>query len=392
MKKIFSPLFILFLSVNVFAQSGSIEFTSSGTFTVPDNVYSVTMEVIGAGGSGGGNGTGGGGGGAYSSGVFAVTPGMVLNIFVGTGGTDEATGTTTVDGFLMATGGSNGVSVPNPEIGGGGNGGVPYGGNIANYFGGQGGGGYYTYFGGGGGGAAGPSGNGGDGGNTIAWIGICLTPGGDGGSGGGAPAGNGGKGAGFTDDFCVITDPAGPGENYGAGGGGGNGNGGLPGNGSNGFARISWCAVDVNTSLTDETITANLADAAYQWIDCGNGNAIMEGETNQSFTATVNGSYAVIVGDGICVDTSACVDITTIVVQEIQDVNYFMTYENPFTDQILIQNANGDEFYSLLNATGQIIWAGQFIEAQNFSSLSTGIYFLKVQNENVSGVLRLMKQ
>ena len=140
MKKIFSPLFILFLSVNVFAQSGSIEFTSSGTFTVPDNVYSVTMEVIGAGGSGGGNGTGGGGGGAYSSGVFAVTPGMVLNIFVGTGGTDETTGTTTVDGFLMATGGSNGVSVPNPEIGGGGNGGVPYGGNIANYFGGQGGG------------------------------------------------------------------------------------------------------------------------------------------------------------------------------------------------------------------------------------------------------------
>lgn len=392
MKKILLPLFILIGGIEIFAQSGSMEFTGSGSFTVPDGVNSVFIEVIGAGGSGGGNGTGGGGGGAYASGEYAVTPLQVMTITIGLGGINEETGTTSVDGLLMATGGSNGVSVPNPEIGGGGNGGVSYGGNIANYFGGTGGGGYYTYFGGGGGGAAGPDGNGGIGGNTIAWTGICLTPGGDGGLSGGAPAGNGGKGAGFTDDFCVVTDPSGMGENYGAGGGGGNGNGGGPGNGANGYCRITWCAVDITTSLAAETITANLADANYQWIDCGNGNVIIEGETNQNYTATVNGSYAVIVADGICADTSACVDITTIVVQGIHDANYFIAYQNPFSEHILIQNTKGDELYTLLNATGQIIWAGQFIETQNFSSLSTGIYFLKVQNENASGVLQLMKQ
>jgi hypothetical protein len=38
-------------------------FTSSGTFTVPANVNTITIEVIGGGGSGGSNGGGGGGGG-----------------------------------------------------------------------------------------------------------------------------------------------------------------------------------------------------------------------------------------------------------------------------------------------------------------------------------------
>lgn len=48
------------------AQSGSQIFTSSGTFTVPDGINLVTIEVIGAGGEGGGNGGGGGGGGGYA--------------------------------------------------------------------------------------------------------------------------------------------------------------------------------------------------------------------------------------------------------------------------------------------------------------------------------------
>jgi len=39
--------------------------------------------------------------------------------------------------------------------------------------------------------------NGSNGGNTIPWTGICVTPGGASGAGGGAPGGAGGKGAGL---------------------------------------------------------------------------------------------------------------------------------------------------------------------------------------------------
>ncbi len=390
MKGFITLFYAIIMISRMNAQSGIADFTSSGIFTVPAGVTSVVIEVVGAGGSGGGNGTGGGGGGAYSSGEYVVTPLQVLDITVGIGGINEETGTTSVDGYLKATGGQNGVSVPNPEIGGGGLGGVPYGGNIYNYAGGEGGGGYYTYFGGGGGGAAGPLGDGGDGGNTIAWTGICLTPGGDAGISGGAPGGNGGKGAGFTDDFCTVSDPSGNGLNYGGGGGGGNGNGGGPGTGANGFCRITWCAVDVTCSVNEETIIANAVDVTYQWIDCNNGNLPIDGETNQSFTPTVSGSFAVVINDGICTDTSACFTIT-IIVQDIEDKNMILWYANPFYDFIRIQTAYPDSYYFLTNSIGQIRWAGKLIEEENFSKLPAGLYFLKVESGNLQQVISLFK-
>lgn len=66
--------------------------------------------------------------------------------------------------------------------------------------------------------------------------------------------------------------------------------------------------LDVTTTVASTTITANATGVTYQWIDCSN-NAPIAGETNQSFTATVTGDYAVIVNNGTCGDTSVCENI-----------------------------------------------------------------------------------
>jgi hypothetical protein len=256
MKRIITLALLCLVANIAFSQSGSESFTSSGIFNVPDGVSSITIEVVGAGGSGGFNGTGGGGGGGYAKGEYAVEPGESLEVTVGIGGSGASAGTTSVSSLISATGGENGISVPNPNIGGGGAAGVGSGGTIANRTGGTGGGGYYTYFGGGGGGAAGSDGNGSIGGNTIVWNGSnCLTPGGEGGIGGGIPGGDGGKGAGFTDAFCTVTNPAAGGTNYGGGGGGGNGNGGGPGAGAGGYCLISW---GIATGNHDPLVKDNL--------------------------------------------------------------------------------------------------------------------------------------
>ncbi len=390
--KIFTPLSLLFLSLAASAQSGSQEFTTSGSFTVPAGVSEIFVEVVGAGGNGGYNGTGGGGGGGYASGNFTVTPGDVLDVAIGVPGLGGVSGTTIVEDLLYATGGENGVSVPNPEIGGGGAAGFGNGGNISNFTGGAGGGGYYTYFGGGGGGAAGADGNGGVGGNTIAWVGICLTPGGDGGVSGGAPAGNGGKGAGFVDAFCGVSDPAASGTNYGAGGGGGNGNGGGPGNGAPGYARITWCAID-NSTITDETtITANATDVTYQWWDCTTGE-IIEGETAQSFTATATGSYAVIITDDICADTSACVDIEIIIIG-INELNAqsIKVSPNPFSNTLQVTGLQDfDVQFNMVNAVGQTVWSGKTLNT-DFNFLPYGIYVLNIKNENSEVNKMLIKE
>ncbi len=393
MKRIHVLLSTILISGMLNAQSGEQFFTASGTFTVPADVSSITIEVMGAGGNGGFNGTGGGGGGGFAKGEYSVTPLDEINISIGYVGAGAVAGTTTVSGFLSASGGENGVSVPNPEIGGGGAPGVGTGGNISNYTGGIGGGGYYTYFGGGGGGAAGPLGDGGAGGNTIAWTGICLTPGGDGGIGGGAPAADGGKGAGFTDVSCIVTDPAGTSANYGGGGGGGNGNGGGPGFGAPGYCKITWCDVNVGiTTNMENGFSADAIDAAYQWIDCGNGNTFLDGETNQTFTATESGSYAVIVNDGFCIDTSECFTVTIVIdgINSFYD-NNLSVFPNPFTSNINIENSVATYNYTLLNSVGQILWTGKNIEQQNFSYLNNGFYFLKVQDEKVNQTISIIK-
>lgn len=388
--KIFSTFLFCCCFIALTAQSGIAEFTSTGTFTVPDGVTTIFIETVGAGGSGGGNGTGGGGGGGYASGYYTVTPGSTFAVTVGSATSGD--GITQFEGFLYATKGGNGVSVPNPEIGGGGAGGFGNGGNLANNTGGTGGGGYYTYFGGGGGGAAGAIGNGGDGGNTIAWVGICLTPGGDGGISGGLPGGNGGKGAGFIDAFCGVSDPSAAGSNYGGGGGGGNGNGGLPSNGADGYCRVVWCAVDAATTLVETTITASAVDATYQWIDCSTG-AIITGATEQSFTATATGSYAVIVTDAVCSDTSACVDVEVVIVN-IQDAisNATIVAPNPFTSHIAVTGLpDGNYTFSILNSIGQVIWTSNHLQT-DFSELLQGVYFLNIKNEIVDINKMLIKQ
>src|SRR5690606_30079650 len=125
MKKIFTFLTLALSGAFIWAQSGSQEFTASGDFTVPAGVTSITIEVIGGGGGGGTNGSGGGGGGGYSMGTFNVTPLDVIPVIVGAGGqSGTAGGTTSVGAFIEATGGGAGTWVPNPDLGGGGAGGV----------------------------------------------------------------------------------------------------------------------------------------------------------------------------------------------------------------------------------------------------------------------------
>jgi len=61
---------------------------------------------------------------------------------------------------------------------------------------------------------------------------------------------------------------------------------------------------------TGNTLNATQAGAAYQWIDCDNGNAPISGATSQSFTATTSGNYAVEIDLNGCTTTSSCFAIS----------------------------------------------------------------------------------
>lgn len=129
-----------------FPDSGTTAFNSPGTYTwkVPPGVHQITVDMTGGGGGGGGSsevGSGGGGGGGGSGGyykdsVMAVTPGEMLTIHVGPGGsgapyvgrTSSAPGgaqggASSINGSkgsLVATGGAGGGGGTGDGGGGGG--------------------------------------------------------------------------------------------------------------------------------------------------------------------------------------------------------------------------------------------------------------------------------
>lgn len=223
-----------------------VTFTTTGvhTWTVPDGVTSISAVCIGGGGGGaGGDGTldmGGGGGGLSYRNSIAVTPGQVLTITVGAGGSggSSAAGGSGGDSsiaksgatVLHAGGGGAGTGLSSGTLNNGGSGGSTLG-----YDGGGDGGGAGTAsgiaVGGGGGGAGGYSGDGGDGG-TIASGAGAGSGGGGGGGVYGSVAGGGGGGTGILGEGSSGAAGVGTGGQGGGGGSGGD-NGSNSGN-SNG--------------------------------------------------------------------------------------------------------------------------------------------------------------
>jgi polyhydroxybutyrate depolymerase len=65
-----------------------------------------------------------------------------------------------------------------------------------------------------------------------------------------------------------------------------------------------------------------------------------------------------------------------------------IVYPNPFTKNITLTNRKGNEEYTLINFCGQVIWTGKSIEQNDFSFLSSGLYFLKVDTMTI----KLIKQ
>ena len=156
-------------------------------------------------------------------------------------------------------------------------------------------------------------------------------------------------------------------------------------------------SVDASVTQTDEfTLKANAENAAYQWVDCNNGNAPIEGETNQFFTATQNGSYAVEVTQNNCTDTSDCYEITNVGILENTFDNNITVYPNP-TDGILIIDLGETlpEFIvSITDVSGKLLKQSTYKNTQKLElnlDIQPGFYLLTIDSENKKAIRRLIK-
>ncbi|OFX35850.1 MAG: hypothetical protein A2X08_01110 [Bacteroidetes bacterium GWA2_32_17] len=154
-------------------------------------------------------------------------------------------------------------------------------------------------------------------------------------------------------------------------------------------------AIDVSTTLIAETITANATGSIYQWIDCNNGFAIIIGETFQSFIATANGNYAVVITQGSCSDTSVCVQITTVGITSIQ-TEEIAIYPNPVSNEFIIEIKGNNEKinFEILNAMGQVVFKGNIVNKTTVqtSNFALGVYLLKLENGKTFKFKKIIKE
>src|SRR5690554_1071648 len=160
-------------------------------------------------------------------------------------------------------------------------------------------------------------------------------------------------------------------------------------------AAVQLCNLGVTTTVSEATITADQTGVDYQWINCAD-SSIIAGETGMSFTATETGSYAVILTDGVCQDTSACVSIT-IDTSSLNDLDFagVSVYPNPVKEVLNITNENGTlQSVEVVSATGSIVYSST-ISSSNFTvntaQLNAGVYFVNVRTKNSAKTFKVIK-
>ena len=155
--------------------------------------------------------------------------------------------------------------------------------------------------------------------------------------------------------------------------------------------------LDTATSVLLTTITVAQSGATYQWLDCDNANAAIAGATSQSFTATVNGNYAVeMTLGGVCVDTSACVNIATVGVNELGAGNTVSVYPNPMSEVVTIdlENAVKNTQVTVVNVEGKVVYSEIVNRAKvsiDGADWNNGIYIVKITNVEYTKTLKLIK-
>ena len=155
--------------------------------------------------------------------------------------------------------------------------------------------------------------------------------------------------------------------------------------------------IDLTTTTSGNSITANTSPANYQWIDCNNGNSLLVGATSQVYTSAANGNYAVIISQNGCSDTSACVTITTTGIVLKPNNEYLQIFPNPTTSTITLKGLSADSDIHIMNALGQTLFSKTINQKDiekiiDLSDFKNGMYYIQIENKETTVSRKVIKE
>lgn len=167
------------------------------------------------------------------------------------------------------------------------------------------------------------------------------------------------------------------------------------------FINANGCDSVVNLVLTINTVnsgitqtagvlTASAAGAAYQWLDC-NTNILINGEVSQSYTPAISGSYAVIITQNGCTDTSACETVVISGIESYDKEGLLSIYPNPASNNLHIESATAFSEIVIYDVQMKKLTTIELDRTKTASistkELSNGMYFFSINNGQVRKVV-----
>lgn len=157
-------------------------------------------------------------------------------------------------------------------------------------------------------------------------------------------------------------------------------------------------SIDTSVTRVGDTLIATDSAASYQWLDCSEENSPIPGATNQMFTPTSNGEYAVIINANICADTSSCQLVSSVSIEDNIGKDGLAITPNPTDGDISISLSQ--PHYGATICIRSVM--GEIVRKWNFEVLEqatieldgpTGLFFVDIRSKDgfyvVAKVLKL---
>ncbi|MGB3174062.1 MAG: T9SS type A sorting domain-containing protein, partial [Saprospiraceae bacterium] len=153
--------------------------------------------------------------------------------------------------------------------------------------------------------------------------------------------------------------------------------------------------INTSISITGITLVSNSIGATYQWLDCFD-NSKITGQTSQVYTPAQSGTYAVIISRNGCVDTSACIMLSTVSTTTSLNELGIKIFPNPARSFFSVEmQQNHPATIEIIDALGRKVMIRDLkfpLLRFDVTSLPKGIYFanFKVSNQQVTQKLLIL--
>ncbi len=159
------------------------------------------------------------------------------------------------------------------------------------------------------------------------------------------------------------------------------------------YLALTIATLDLTvTQTTPGVLQVAEAGATYQWLDCAT-NLPIQGQTSQSYTATQNGSYQVLVSTANCSDTSTCTVVSELALNELTSTAWTI-YPNPSSFSIEIKGMEQFEnslMVSIQDSKGTLVQQNNGTSV-DVSNLENGLYFIQIATEIGTTTKQFIKQ